>query len=213
MGSRTVQKMHNASGVQLGLLSILRERGKHCQKNPDGQYTIHELNKLCNSCRHHTEKEDPTATCCLYGVLSKEPDFLEQKSWLSETVEKYPGCYIFFYPKFHCELNFIEMIWGWTKGYHRRNCTYNYKDLKEGLPITFEEIMPIAYVRRAFDHCLRFMAGYRVGLTGAVLEYAVKKYKSHRRLSSSINLESIENEYVTKKRTQMTFKRCKIVKI
>ena len=120
---------------------------------------------------------------------------------------------IFFYPKFHCELNFIEMIWGWTKGHHRRNCTYNYKDLKEGLPITFEEIMPIAYVRRAFDHCLRFMAGYRVGLTGVVLEYAIKKYKSHCRLSSSINLESIEIEYVTKKRTQMTFKRCKIVKI
>ena len=73
--------------------------------------------------------------------------------------------------------------------------------------------MPIAYVRRASDHCLRFMAGYRVGLTGVVLEYAVKKYKSHRRLSSSINLESFENEYVTKKRTQMTFKRCEIVKI
>ena len=101
------------------------------------------------------------------------------------------------------------MIWGWTKGHHRRNCTYNYKDLKEGLPITFEEIMPIAYVRRAFDHCLRFMAGYRVGLTGVVLEYAIKKYKSHRRLSSSINLESIENEYITNKKTHMTFKRCK----
>ena len=55
--------------------------------------------------------------------------------------------------------------------------------------------MPIAYVRRAFDHCSRFMAGYCVGLAGVVLEYAVKKYKSHRRLSSSIDLESIENEY------------------
>ena len=87
--TRTVQEMQNASGVQLGLLSNLRERGKHCQKNPDGQCTIRELNKLCNSCRHHTEKEDPKATCCLYGVLSKEPDFLGQKTWLSETVEKY----------------------------------------------------------------------------------------------------------------------------
>ena len=59
----------------------------------------------------------------------------------------------------------------------------------------------------------QLLAGYRVGLTGVVLEYAVKKYKSHRRLPSSINLDSIEDEYVTKKRTQMTFKRCKIVKI
>ena len=49
--------------------------------------------------------------------------------------------------------------------------------------------MPIAFVReRAFDQCLRFMSGYRDGLTGAVLEYAVKKYKNHRRLSPSINL-------------------------
>ena len=54
------------------------------------------------------------------------------------------------------------------------NCTYNYKDLKEGLPITFEEIMPIAYVRRAFDHCLRFMAGYRVGLTGVCLNMQLR---------------------------------------
>ena len=35
--TRSVQKMQNANGVQLGLLSILRERGKHRQKNPDGQ--------------------------------------------------------------------------------------------------------------------------------------------------------------------------------
>ena len=122
--------MQSASGVQLGLLTTLRECGKDRIKFPDGQYTIRELNKLCNSCRHHTMEEDPNATCCLYGVLSKEPDFMEQKSWLSETVEKYPGSYIFFYPKFQCELNFIEMIWGRTKGHHRRKCTYDDMDLK-----------------------------------------------------------------------------------
>ena len=36
---------------------------------------------------------------------------------------------------------------------------------------------PIAFVRRVSNHCLRFMAGYRVGLTSAVLEYAVKIQK------------------------------------
>ena len=30
----------------------------------------------------------------------------------------------------------------------------------------------------------------------AVLEYAVKKYKSHRRLSSSLDLFAIEDEYL-----------------
>ena len=109
-----------------------------------------------------------------------------------------------------CEAVFsAEDSWGWTKSHHRTHCTYNYKDLKAGLPITLEEKLPIAFVRgRAFDQCLRFMNGYRDGLTGAVLEYAVKKYKSHRRLSPSINLNTIEEEYWEKKKTQMTFKRC-----
>ena len=37
--------------------------------------------------------------------------------------------------------------------------------------------------RNGFGLCLRNINGYRVGLTGAVLEYAVKKYRSHRSLS------------------------------
>ena len=53
------------------------------------------------------------------------------------------------------------------------------------------------------------MAGYRVGLTGAVLEYALKKYNSHRRLSACINLATLDMEYKTKKEEQMTFKRSK----
>ena len=36
-----------------------------------------------------------------------------------------------------------------------------------------DELMPISFVRKAFDHCLRFMHGYRSGLVGPVLEYAV----------------------------------------
>ena len=100
--TRVIQKMQNLAGVQLGLLSILRARGKACLGLPDGQYLGNELNKLCNNCKNQNEKEDPNATCCMFGVLSNEPDFKEQKSWLSETVEFHPGCNIFFYPKFHC---------------------------------------------------------------------------------------------------------------
>ena len=104
---------------------------------------------------------------------------------------------------------FIEMIWGWAKAYHRTTCTHNYQALKDGLSVTFDEIMPVAFVRRALDHCIRFMDGYRKGLTGPVLEYAVKKYKSHRRLSSSLLLENVEKEYLIKQETMMRFKRSK----
>ena len=67
--------------------------------------------------------------------------------------EKYPGCQLIFYPKSHCELNFIEMVWAWAKAHHRSTCTYKYNDLKTGLPVTFDELMPISFVRKAFDHC------------------------------------------------------------
>ena len=40
-----------------------------------------------------------------------------------------------------------------------------------------------------------------------VLEYSVKKYKSHRRLSACINLATLDMEYKTKKEEQMIFKR------
>ena len=83
------------------------------------------------------------------------------------------------------------MVWGWTKSHHRTHCTYNCKDLKAGLPITLEEKLSTAFVRRAFDHCVRFMNGYRYGLTGAVLKYAVKKFKSHRRLSFVTMLQTV----------------------
>ena len=39
-----------------------------------------------------------------------------------------------------CELNFIEMVW--AKAHHRSTCTYKYNDLRTGLPVTFDELMP-----------------------------------------------------------------------
>ena len=63
----------------------------------------------------------------------------------------------------------------------------------------FDELMPISFVRMASDHCLRFMHGYRSGLVGPVLEYTVKKYKSHRRLSPHIRLDEIASEFAEKK--------------
>ena len=135
------------------------------------------------------------ANCCMFGVLSRELDSKEQRPWLSETVEFYPCCNICLYPKFHFELNFIGMVRGWTKSHHRTNFTCNYKDLKAELPITLDKKLPIAYVIRIFDHCVRFINGYRIFLTGAVLKYAVKRYKSHCHCPSSIDLFTTEDEY------------------
>ena len=73
------------------------------------------------------------------------------------------------------------------------------------LPVSFDEIITIVFLRGGVGHCFRFMDGYRKDLTGPVLEYAVKKYKSQRRLSSSLQLEKVEKECLMKQKTMMKF--------
>ena len=172
-GERVEQILRNEKGEQLGPMSILKRRGnKHLNRGGC------ELNKICNECKHGVSKETRLAEgtynekCCLTCVLSTEPDSAGQKEWLTEVVEK-KNCRIIFYPKYHCELNFIEMVWGWLKSHHRRSCTYTFKHLEENLPLSLENILPLSFVRRASQHCFRFMQGYRHFLSGSILEYAV----------------------------------------
>jgi hypothetical protein len=40
--------------------------------------------------------------------LRKQPDFAAQKEWLREVVEEF-DFEVLYYPKYHCELNFIEL--------------------------------------------------------------------------------------------------------
>lgn len=204
---KVVQQMQHDDGVQKGLLTILKERGK--EKSGGG----HVLNKICLGCEQRNARVDPDTglsirsdKCCLYYVLSQEPDFLEQKPWLHETVEKQAGFYFMLYPKYHCELNYIEMVWGYIKAYHRRNCSYSYKDLNgsDGLVKTLNERIPIEFVRRAANHCLRYMSFYRAGLHGPELEFAVRKYRSHRAINPTQKalIKKAFEEYKQKKRTR-----------
>jgi hypothetical protein len=78
------------------------------------------------------------------------------------------------------------MVWAWVKSHHRRNCTYNFKDLERDLPKTLTELMPLSFVRKAFTHCLRFMSGYRLGLEGPLLDFSMKRYTSHRRIPDGV---------------------------
>lgn len=52
--------------------------------------------------------------CCMRRVLSLQPDFLAEKPLLQLVIEQ-AGHKCLFLPKFHCELNPIEMVWGQTK--------------------------------------------------------------------------------------------------
>lgn len=61
-------------------------------------------------------EEMPETGCCATKLMSLQRDFKEQKGWLEEALEVEHQDVIF-YPKFHCELNFIERFWCSCKHY------------------------------------------------------------------------------------------------
>ena len=52
-------------------------------------------------------------------MLYNEPDFVAVESLLEITC-KARGFQVIFLPKFHCELNFIEQCWGFSKRVYRQ---------------------------------------------------------------------------------------------
>jgi hypothetical protein len=89
-----LQKMTTASGEAKGLKAILEERG----------FDIKGLKAKCSPvCPFESQR------CCLAWLLSQQDDFANQESML-ETMIKKAGHKCLFLPKFHCELNPIEMV-------------------------------------------------------------------------------------------------------
>ena len=59
-------------------------------------------------------EESKNEWCCMYRVLSLQQDFVDEKPMIQHFIEG-KGHLCFFYPKFHCEFNPIEMLWGYGK--------------------------------------------------------------------------------------------------
>jgi hypothetical protein len=53
-------------------------------------------------------------SCCCCQILYTQPDFVDVKSNL-EIICEACGFQVIFLSKFHCEINFIEQCWGYTK--------------------------------------------------------------------------------------------------
>jgi hypothetical protein len=70
--------------------------------------------------------------CCCRRILFSQPDFVSQKSALEELVES-RGHICDFYPKYHCELNFIEMYWGAKFRYRTTAKTTNIDEMEKNV--------------------------------------------------------------------------------
>lgn len=165
-GEEIEQNFISADGRKKGIRTILSERG----------LWRNELKLECDACKSHTTLET-VLDCCARRLLSQQPDFKAQQEWLTEAVQS-SGHRIIFYPKFHCELNFIELTWAYLKNTLRATCTFKFDDLEKKVPNILDGI-PVAHTRRRARFCFRYMDGYRQQLTGRLLDFAVKQYKSH----------------------------------
>ena len=116
-----------------------------------------------------------------HHLLSQQPDFAEQREWLHETVTAF-GNLTIFYPKFHCEFNWIELLWAAVKQYTRKNCTYRFTDLEKIIPVALK-VPTVAMMRCFARNAFRYMDAYREKngryLTIGQVGYPVKKYKSY----------------------------------
>ncbi|KAJ1328827.1 hypothetical protein BSLG_009914 [Batrachochytrium salamandrivorans] len=96
-------------------------------------------------------------------LLQSQPDFQAQKPWLQEIVETNQDLTIDYYPKYHCEFNFIELYWGAAKRYSRRNCDYSFKGLELVLPAALNSVS-LTLIRKYARKCFRYMDAYRADM-------------------------------------------------
>ena len=150
------QAMVNSDGSAKGLKTILAERG-------------------INTVRM---KADDMRT-----VLSNHDDFKHEKTNVEHYVES-RGHIALFLPKFHCELNPIERVWGQSKRYCRAYTNFTLVKLRQiinpGLDSVTVDLIR-KYFRKARDYEKAYTEGFKAGKQ---VEDAVKKYKSHRRVFS-----------------------------
>jgi len=78
-----------------------------------GSFGSQYLHQFGTELRHHYP-EDPQGRCCCCRILHNQPDFANVKSILEEHCEKC-GFLVLILPKFHCEINPLEMVWGQAK--------------------------------------------------------------------------------------------------
>ena len=86
--------------------------------------------------------------CCCRRILFLQPDFVGQKSQLEERIES-RGHICDFYPKYHCELNFIEQYWGAAKARYRKSPRAKTAREMETTVKESLDSVPLSHIRRS----------------------------------------------------------------
>ena len=87
-----------------------------------------------------------------------------------------------FYPKYHCELSPIELVWCQAKKYTRAYANGSIVRLRKLVPDGLNNVTT-DQIKKFFRLCRDYERAYREGHTGKDVEQVIKVYKSHRRVS------------------------------
>ena len=149
-----LQRMTLADGTPKGMKLVLKERG-------------------INSA---TPKGDDMRT-----ILSFHHDFRNEKTLVEQFILD-EGHQVVFLPKFHCELNPIERVWGQAKCHCRQYSNYTLARLRNIIHPALDSVstdLILKYFRKIGDYEMAYIEGKKAGKE---VENAVKVYKSHRRV-------------------------------
>lgn len=165
-------KPRNVLGEVWKLDCPTRDGRQGCPQDPDCEYTGKAVGR-----------------CCARTLLANQRDFREQRGKLEEMITA-RGHKIIFYPKFHCELNFIERFWASVKFYIREHCTYNIQGLRTNIREAVRSV-PVETIFRYHKHCERIIdtyadpAQYAFGSKEFRDQTQLRKYKNHRQVRDS----------------------------
>ncbi|PBK83278.1 hypothetical protein ARMGADRAFT_1048481 [Armillaria gallica] len=166
-------------GLFKGMKEIIRERNEKDAGLPNPY-----AKKFLAQCKNFKCPVGRT-DCCCRRVLYCQPDFVNQKSILQEHCTA-RGYEVVYFPKFHCELNFIEQCWGYAKRLYRLCPTSTKEDDLERNMLQSLDAVPLKSMRKFATRSNRFMDAYRKGLNGRKAAWAGKKYHGHRVLPENI---------------------------
>ena len=118
-------------------------------------------------------------------VLGAHTDFKYEKIALEHFMQE-RGHRTIFFPKFHCELNPIERVWGEPKRYSRAHCDYSFASIERTIIPALKSVQ-VDTIQKYFRKCREYTQAYREGKSGgASVESAVHLYKSHRRVFGNV---------------------------
>eukprot|EP00734_Pompholyxophrys_sp_LG126_P000601 Pompholyxophrys_sp_v1_NODE_325_length_751_cov_8.928161.p1 type:complete len:188 gc:universal NODE_325_length_751_cov_8.928161:159-722(+) len=100
-------------------------------------------------------------------ILAECDDFANEIPTVEHLVES-QGHKTLWVPKFHCELNFIENVWGKAKQYTRANCNYTVAGLRKTIPLALDHI-DLDVQRRFARKCRDYMRAYEAGFENLVM--------------------------------------------